>query len=87
MPRSRHTDPLVTLGNMRQNGARLIAVYCWVCRHEAILSGDHWPDHLSMTLFGPRMVCPGCGIFGNADMRPDWKERRFGENLTGTQWQ
>jgi hypothetical protein len=27
----------------------------------------------------------GCGIIG-ADLRPNWKERRVGESLTGTQW-
>jgi hypothetical protein len=45
-----------------------------------------WPDDLPVTLFDPRMVCTSCGIIGNADVRPNWKERKLGESLTGVQW-
>ena len=86
MPRSRYTGPPMTFGNMRQNGVRSIAVYCEVCHHRAVLNADHWPDSLFITLLDPRMVCTGCGIIGNADVRPNWNERTFGESLTGNQW-
>jgi hypothetical protein len=39
-----------------------------------------------MTLFDPRMICTRCGLIGDADVRPNRKERRLGESLTGTQW-
>jgi hypothetical protein len=37
----------MTLGNMRANGVRWLAVSCWQCHHQAILSADPWPDHTS----------------------------------------
>jgi hypothetical protein len=42
---------------MRANGVRSIAVPCWQCHHEAVLSADRWPDHMAVPTFGPRMVC------------------------------
>jgi hypothetical protein len=45
----------MTLGNMRANGVRSLAVSC--CHHEAVLSADRWPDHMAVPTFGPRMVC------------------------------
>jgi hypothetical protein len=42
---------------MRANGVRSIAVSCWQCHHEAVLSADRWPDHMAVPTFGPRMVC------------------------------
>ena len=47
----------MTLGNMRANGVRSIAVSGWECHHEAVLSADRWPDHMAVPTFGPRMVC------------------------------
>jgi hypothetical protein len=47
-----------TFGNMRENGARSLAVSCWICHHQAVLSTDRWPDHVPVPSFGPRMV-PG----------------------------
>jgi hypothetical protein len=75
----------MTLGNMRQNDVRSIAVYCLVCHHEAVLNADRWPDDLPMTLFDARMVCTRCGIIGT-DVRPNWKERPDRPSLTGGQW-
>jgi hypothetical protein len=36
----RHKLDLVTLGNMRANGVRSLAVLCWQCHHRTILSAD-----------------------------------------------
>jgi hypothetical protein len=74
----------MTLGNMRGNGVRSLAVSCWNCHHEAVLS-DRWPDHMLVPCLGPRMVCTRCGIIG-ADARPNWNERPGRESLTGVQW-
>jgi hypothetical protein len=65
----------MTLGNMRANGVRSIEVTCWGCRHEAVLNADRWADDLPMTLLDSRMVCTRCGLIGDADVRPNWKER------------
>jgi hypothetical protein len=56
---SRLNEPIepMTLGNMRANGVRSIAVSCWQCHHEAVLCADCWPDHMTVPTFGPRMVC------------------------------
>jgi hypothetical protein len=45
----------MTLGNMRANGVRSHAVCCHLCRHEAVLNADRWPDHMPVPAFGPRM--------------------------------
>jgi hypothetical protein len=66
--------PPATLGNMRANGVRSLAVSCWQCHHQAVLSGDSWPDDMPVPAFGPRMVCSRCGIIG-ADARPNWREQ------------
>jgi hypothetical protein len=75
----------MTLGNMRELGVRSLAVYCWQCHHEGVLSADHRPDHVAVPTFGPRMMCTGCGIIG-ADARPNWKEQPPRQTLTGVQW-
>jgi hypothetical protein len=49
----------MTLGNMRANGVRWLAVSCWQCHHRAIMSADPWPDHVPVPSFGPRMGAPG----------------------------
>jgi hypothetical protein len=64
----------MTLGNMRANGVRSLAVSCWQCHHETVLSADPLPDHVPKPTFGPRMVCTRCGIIG-ADARPNWREQ------------
>jgi hypothetical protein len=58
---------------MPANGVRSIAVSCWQCHHEAVLSADRY-DHMAVPTFGPRMVCTRCGIIG-ADARPNWREQ------------
>jgi hypothetical protein len=44
-PRS-PAGPPMTLGNMRANEVRSLAVCCWQCHHRTILSADPWPDHV-----------------------------------------
>ena len=56
MARPRSNDPIepMTLGNMRDNGVRSLAVSCWQCHHRAILSAERWPDDMPVPTFGPR---------------------------------
>jgi hypothetical protein len=65
----------MTLGNMRENGVRSLAVQCHQCRHEVIMNVDHLPVDLTVPSFGPRMGCTQCGTIG-ADVRPNWRERQ-----------
>jgi hypothetical protein len=51
----------MTLGNMRANDVRSLAVSCWQCHHRGILSAELWPDHVPMPASGPRMMCTGAG--------------------------
>ncbi|HSV23639.1 MAG TPA: hypothetical protein VLJ17_11490 [Xanthobacteraceae bacterium] len=73
--------PPMTLGNMRANGVRSLSVYCIAGHHEAVLDVERWPDHVLV----PRMFRTHCRMIG-ADARPNWKEHRPRESLTGTQW-
>ena len=70
------TPAPMTLGNMRANGARSLAVHCLghACHHDAVINVDGYADDLSVPSFGPRMVCTLYGAIG-ADARPNWKER------------
>ena len=66
----------MTLGNMRENGVRSLAITCgalW-CHHEAVLDVTAFVDDVSVPSFGLRMVCTVCGAIG-ADARPHWNER------------
>jgi hypothetical protein len=60
----RNAYPIIpmTLGNMRENGVRSLAVSCLLCRHEAVVDATPWPDDAPVPTFGPRMVCTRCGI-------------------------
>jgi hypothetical protein len=66
----------MTLGNMRSNGVRTLAVYCGGsgCYHQAILNVARFDDDVPVPTFGPRIVCTVCGAIG-ADARPNWNER------------
>jgi len=77
--------PPMTLGNMRTNDARSLAVSCLLPHHQAVLAVDAWPDCVAVPFFGPRMVCTSCGIIG-ADARPNWSERPVRPSLSGVQW-
>ena len=85
MKRNIYPIEVMTLGNMRANGVRSLAVSCSLCHHESVVDVAPWPDHVPVPTFGPRMVCTICGIVG-ADARPNWRERRPGPSLTGAQW-
>ena len=62
----------MTLGNMRANGVRTLAIGCLGrgCNHHAILDVSRFGDDLPVPAFGPRMVCAVCGAIG-ADARPN----------------
>jgi hypothetical protein len=60
-PRSPPGDPM-TLGNMRADGVRSLAVSCHLCHHAAVLSADPWPDDVPVPSFVARLVCTRCGI-------------------------
>ena len=82
----RRTEPgeVMTLGNMRANGVRSLAVSCHRCHHEGVVDTTPWPDDVPVPTFGPRMVCTSCGIVG-ADARPGGADSRRGE-ASGGQW-
>jgi hypothetical protein len=66
----------MTLGNMRANGVRTLAVWCGAlgCNHHSALDVSNYSDDVPVPAFGPRMVCTVCGAIG-ADARPNWQER------------
>jgi hypothetical protein len=67
---------LMTLGNMRENGVRSLAITCgalW-CHHQAVLDVSGYADDVTVPAFGPRMVCTASGAIG-ADARPNWNGR------------
>ena len=64
----------MTLGNMRELGVRSLDVSCWLCRHQAVLTADRWPDDIAIPTFAPHMVCTSRRIVG-ADARSNWKEQ------------
>ena len=67
---------MMTLGNMRENGVRSLAITCGAlhCHHQAVLDVNGFGDDVAVPSFGPRMVCTVCGAIG-ADARPNWNER------------
>jgi hypothetical protein len=76
----------MTLGNMRENGVRSLAITCGAlgCHPQAVLDVSAFADDVVVLSFGPRMVCTLCGAIG-ADARPNWNERApislFGRRL------
>jgi hypothetical protein len=77
MTKASSPEPIVpmTLGNMRRNGVRSLAVACALCHHAAVVDVEALSDDMPVPTFGPRMVCTRCGIIG-ADARPNWREHR-----------
>jgi hypothetical protein len=73
---ARFNEPIepMTLGNMRANGVRSLAVSCHKCHHETVINADKWSGQMLVPSFGSRMVCTKCGTVG-ADVRPNWRER------------
>lgn len=66
---------MMTLGSMRENGVRSLAITCGAvrCNHQAVLDADAFADDIRCRLSG-RVVCTVCGAIG-ADARPNWNER------------
>jgi hypothetical protein len=62
----------MTLGNMRANGVRTLAVWCLGrnCHHQFILDVSTYADDVTVPSFGSRLRCAVCGHFG-ADARPN----------------
>ena len=54
----------MTLGNMRAQGVRALAVYCPACHRSVSFDVDRYADGIPVPAFGPRMVCTGCGFIG-----------------------
>ena len=77
MAKQRHPPgPPMTLGNMRRQGVRGLAVYCLnhACRHRTVINVDEYADEIEVPSFGLRMKCSKCGG-RRVDVRPNWKER------------
>jgi hypothetical protein len=61
----------MTLGNMRENGVRTLAVWCdGLAHHHRVLDVSAYPDDVTGPSFDPHMVCTICGAIG-ADARPN----------------
>ncbi len=72
----RHTSPPMTLGNMRANGVRTLAVWCsgLGCGRHRVIDVERYGDDVPVPWHGPRMRCERCGHLG-ADAWPNWAER------------
>ena len=55
--------PPMTLGNMREQGVRGLAVYCLnhSCRHHTVINVDSYPHEIEVPSFALRMKCSKCG--------------------------
>jgi hypothetical protein len=73
MAKPRSNDPM-DLANMRQNGARSLAVQRHHCLHEVIMNVDHLRGDVPVPSLGRKMVCTKCGTIGT-DVRPNWLEK------------
>jgi hypothetical protein len=73
----------MSLGNMRANGVRTLAVWCLGrgCGFSATLDVSGYADDVPVTSFGPRLRCARCGHLG-ADARPNWNEMYKQEPIT-----
>jgi hypothetical protein len=65
----------ITLGQMRQSGARRLHVFCgdYKCSHSVVIDTDCWPERLRLSDLEALVVCRVCGHRG-ADVRPDFQE-------------
>jgi len=72
-----YTGPLMTLGNMRANGVRMLDAWCLArgCNHHSVVDVDALPDDVPVPSIGPRLRCACCGHLGT-DARPNWSEYR-----------
>ena len=85
-PKTPLGEPM-TLGNMRQLGARGLAVYCInpLCRHQSVFSADDYPDEVPVPSFRARMKGGKCDG-EKVDVRPNWKEQPLQMSLIGKRW-
>jgi hypothetical protein len=67
----------MTIGNMRENGVRSLAVWCLGrdCEHQTVLDADHMAADIEIPSIGPKLRCSRCGHLG-ADARPNWSDPR-----------
>ena len=63
----------MTLGNMRANGVRMVAVSCnaLYCHHSADVDVDGMPDELAVLFLARRFRCSRCGS-KQVSARPAW---------------
>jgi hypothetical protein len=64
----------MTLGNMRYNGTRSVAVTC-NCGHEAVVNCDRWLDGIGVPNIRFLLRCSKCGERPR-ETRPNWLERQ-----------
>ena len=72
----------ITLGEMRQSGARGLLVFCTDhrCSHSIALPADkvdQWPDRVRLSDLDPHFSCMACGRRG-ADVRPHLAPAKMG---------
>ena len=72
-PRAADDGPaMMTLGNMRQNGARWVSLTCILpCAHRSDILVDHLADDIPVPSIGRRYRCSACGRRG-PESRPAW---------------
>ncbi|WP_229161181.1 hypothetical protein [Bradyrhizobium brasilense] len=75
-------EPKITLGEMRQSGARGLLVFCsdHRCSHSVELPPgkvDQWPDRVGLSDLEPHFTCMACGR-RDADVRPHFAPARMG---------
>jgi hypothetical protein len=51
----------MTLGDMREIGVRSLAVSCWICHHQAVLSAEHWPEEFLCQHLARALCVPAAG--------------------------
>ena len=73
---------MMTLGNMRENGVRSLAVTCGAlyCHHEAIMDVTAYADDMVVPSFGPRMVCTVCGAIGASSTK--WPTTKVSKSIS-----
>jgi hypothetical protein len=69
-----HVEQTITLGQMRQSGARRLHVFCgdYKCSHSVVIDADCWPQSLRLSDLEALFVCSVCGHRG-AEVRPDYQ--------------
>ena len=68
----------MTLGNMRELGARNLVAYCLndARRHTALIDVSSYPADTEVQYFRDKVVCAKCGSRRNKiEVRPNWKEQ------------